>query len=384
MTIFLGTLLGGLVGWLGGNFTTRGLAAFARYMDRKEGYNVEDYEAGDTEDAQRVGAGLMVSEAVVLASVGGVVAAYAGVTTAFVVTLVGLMVIPVAVILGMFAVYEESGQLATFIYRSPVTAVTSSVAAMVFCYKYTRNKIESWIEASKKPAPVTNLPGTDNGEPQPAICVFPPLPAENEVVAPVTPAPDTNGPNIHPLKPTDQNTGNGEPQPVVCVFPTLPEGGVTPPTDTGTNGSPLTPATDGNGTSIEFEENGLPKSGPHIAICPIPPGLNSDGTPVVADKGTTTAVELDGNGLPKPDERVAVCPQPVRVSRLSGHLPTNPDGSLKTVPVPTAGETNGQADQPTVQPTTEGDGTVLHPPTGPNVAVCCAPLADEKKDETGN
>lgn len=313
MTIFLGVLLGGLVGWLGGNFTTRGLAAFALYMDRKEGYKPEDYEEGDTEDAQRIGAGLMVSEAVVLAAVGGVVAAYAGLTTAFVVALVGLLVIPVAVVLGMFAVYEESGKLATFIYRSPVTAVTSSVAAMVFCYKYARNKIESWIEDSKKPAPVTNLPGTGNGEPQPAICVFPPLPVEGEVVSPVPPAPTTDdGPAIHPIKPTDEGTGASE-----VVSPLTPA-----PTEVPT----------GNGTSVEFDETGLPKSGPHIAICPIPMPVTS----------TTNAV----------------------------------------VPSPTT-ENDGQTAPTAVQPTTEGDGTVVHPPTGPNVVVCFVPPAEEKPG-TGN
>ncbi|MBY0552828.1 MAG: hypothetical protein K2W95_36430 [Candidatus Obscuribacterales bacterium] len=317
MTIFLGVLLGGLVGWIGGNFTTRGLAAFARYMDRKEGYNVEDYEAGDTEDAQRIGAGLMVSEAVVLASVGGVVAAYAGVTTAFVVSLVGLMVIPVAVVLGMFAVYEESGQLATFIYRSPVTAVTSSVAAMVFCYKYTRNKIESWIEASRKPAPVTNLPGTDNGEPQPAICVFPPLPAENEVVAPVTPAPDS--PNIHPLKPTDQNTGNGEPQPVVCVLPTLPVekevvAPVTPATDTdGPNIHPLKPTDQDTG-------NGEPQPVVHPnkptdqdtegeVVSPLTPAPTAEDGPNIHPLKPTD--QDTGNGEPQP----VVSPRPATNSR---------------------------------------------------------------------
>lgn len=132
MTIFLGGLVGGLVGWLCGH----GLTDLLMYLTHKEDCDT------DGMGVTALGSAVTVAATIILVGLGAVVAAYTGLAIALYVTLGGLVVLAIAIILGVFVLLEETGKVALFIYRLPVTLFTILVGSLLFCYNYACNKIK--------------------------------------------------------------------------------------------------------------------------------------------------------------------------------------------------------------------------------------------------
>ncbi len=150
MTTLGSLLLGAFIGWLGAHLTGRILGFVLWKIHGEE---------RDPEFHRVVGGALMVVETIILAFVAGLVGYHAGIGAALVASLLGLLVIPVAVA-GAAVVFdsiEEDFDLADRIYRSPVTVVLRSIDGARYLGKLVTGRF------TNKPA--TTAPVEPNDKP---------------------------------------------------------------------------------------------------------------------------------------------------------------------------------------------------------------------------